>query len=669
MALPWRRIQHVLAASVFAGLVVLAAFTITFYARHVFAVNRLTRGVGDTMFYSADGRPWFRMDEQRRDVPLSEIAPSLQKAVVAIEDHRFHRHPGIDPIGLARAVVSNVRSDSVQGGSTLTQQLARTLFLTNRRTWGRKFKEALLALMIESRLTKAQILELYLNRIYMGADIYGVEPMSRRLFGKPARDVTLAEAAVIIGVIRAPSALSPWANARGAIERSHVVLARMREEGFITAAEEQAARRARVRFRPFSRAAEAKAGYAKEFLRQQFRNRFGGEHPPDWKVETTFLPDAQEAAERAVESGLRRLGIPELQSALVAIDPATGDLLALVGGRSYEQSAYNRARRSRRQPGSAFKPVLYAVALERGYSPVSVLSGLAGIQPIGREEWSPRNSGGATPDRLTLREALVESNNRAAVALQQQIGARPVIALAGDLGMRELPDVPSLALGTGLVSPIELTVAYAVFPNGGLAVRPRGITRILDAEGGVALEEDVHAERVISPQAAFQMVTMLQDVVDRGTASAVRSAGLRFQVGGKTGTTDDFKDAWFVGFSTAVVAGVWVGFDQPATIAPNAYGSRMALPIWTDFMRRVSRRLRADDFAVPSGLRDEILCQQSYLRPVEGCPTYTEYFKEGDSIPGGLCQVHRGTLKQRARRAIEGFLSAIGRKIAGVFRR
>jgi membrane carboxypeptidase/penicillin-binding protein len=589
--------------------------------------------------------------------------------VIAIEDHRFRYHPGIDPLALGRAIVENVRArDVVEGGSTITQQLGRTLFLSNQRTYNRKIKEAILAVLLETQLTKDRILELYLNRVYLSSGVYGVEPLSRKLFGKPSSRVTLAEAALIAGLIRAPSALSPWSNYQAAVRRSHLVLQRMREERLITAAEEQAGRLARVQVRPYPRTTEARAGYAKDYLRQQFRNRFGGDHPPDWEVHTTFLPQAQDAAERAVGEGLRRLGVPHLQAALVAIDPSTGNLLALVGGNDFTTSPFNRATKSRRQPGSAFKPIVYAVALEQGHSPVTVLSGLAAIRPIGREEWTPRNARGDTPDELTLRAALLESNNRAAVALQQRVGGRPVIRLAGDLGIPRMPDVPSLALGTGLVSPLELTTAYAVFPNGGYAVRPRSIVRVLDAAGEVAHADDIRRERILSEPAAFQMVSMLADVVERGTASAVRSSGLGGALGGKTGTTDDFKDAWFVGFSSSVVVGVWVGLDQPKPIALNGYGSRIALPIWVDFIRRTQKLFPARPFEPPAGLREEILCSVSYRRPVEECPTYVEYFKEGDSVPGRLCSIHRGTFKQRARRAVEGVFAGLGRKIRDIFR-
>jgi penicillin-binding protein 1A len=664
-----RTLRDRLFGAIFAILVVLTAVGITWLFRQGYAVHRLTRGVGDTWFLSADGTRWFRMDEHHQDVPLADIPPHLRNAFVAVEDHRFYRHPGVDPIALGRAVVRNVRSPgTVEGGSTLTQQLARTLFLSNKKSYGRKIREAVLALMIDAHLSKDQVLELYLNRIYLSAGVYGVETMSRHLFGKPAKQLSLAECALIAGLARSPSGLSPWTNLDGAIDRSHVVLSRMREEGFITAGEEETARHARIRIRPYPGSVDPRGGYAKEFLRQRFRDRFGGDHPPDWEVRTTFVQALQTAAERAVGEGLRRFGRADLQAALVAVDPRTGDILALVGGRDFRQSQFNRATRSRRQPGSAFKPFLYSAALDNGYSPVSVLDGLAHIAPQGPEEWAPRNVSGETPDALTIRAALLESNNRAATALQQRLGSKPVLRLASSLGLRDLPDVPSLSLGTGLVTPLDLTAAFAVFPNGGLAVTPRGILRVVDADGDTVEEQPATSERVLSPETAYQMVSMLADVMDRGTGSAARQWGIRAPVGGKTGTTDDFKDAWFVGFSSSIVAGVWVGYDQPQTIAREAYGSRYALPIWSEFMRQALRSRAGGEFEVPDTLRDEPLCRVSYLRPVEGCPTYTEYFKEGDPVPGRLCSIHQGSIKQRVRRAVEGFLSGLGKRLGRIFR-
>jgi 1A family penicillin-binding protein len=677
--LPFNHVLHKLKGSrVGRGLFVISAIALAvivlwggwWTARHAWAVFRLNRGVGDTVFYDADGRPWFRLDEQRQDVGYDQISKFFRDAVIAVEDHRYYLHPGIDPIGLTRAAVNNVRSDErTQGGSTITQQLARTLFLSNSRTYGRKAKEAVLSMMLELFLSKREILQLYMNRIYLGGGIYGIETMSRRSFGKPASELSLAEAALLAGVIRAPASYSPWNHPEEARHRSLVVLRRMREEGKITREQELAARRERVRIRSASPASNPRHGYAKEYLRQQFRDLVGNDNPPDWKVRTTLVPEAQDAAEAAVRTGLARLGIPGLQAALVAIDPKSGNILALVGGSDFRQTPYNRGIRSHRQPGSAFKPFVYAVALERGLSPVSTISGLQQVAVHAPEGvWIPRDDRAKTHDSMTLREALLESSNAAAVLLQQQVGARPVIQLARDLGVANQPDVPSLALGSGLVTPLELTAAYGVFPGMGIRVQPRGVAQIEDADGSVVERVSVVREQVLSPQVAFQMVTMLQDVTQRGTAAAVQRHNLPMAVAGKTGTTNASHDAWFVGFSSTIVVGVWVGFDDPQTIRGDASGSRMALPIWADFMRRTAKRFPAHPFDRPPRLHTEVMCRVSYHRALDGCPSYVEYFKPGDEVPSQLCRLHSGSLRQRAERVFRELLSEIGNEIVAIFK-
>jgi penicillin-binding protein 1A len=660
--------QWLLAAVGGVALVFLVAAAI-WTGSHAWTIFQLNRGVGDTVFYDAAGRPWFRLDEQRRDVQFDQIATAFKDAVVAVEDHRFYYHPGIDPIGLTRAVFYNIRSeDGTQGGSTITQQLARTLFLSNTRTFARKGKEAALAVMLEVFLSKREILQLYMNRVFLSGGIYGIETMSQKLLRKPASQLTIAEAALIAGIIRRPAAYSPWSNFDAARRRSFVVLQRMREEGKITAAQEQEARRQRIRIQPQPAVTSARHGFAKEYLRQQFRNIYGGDNPPDWKVHTTFVPELQDAAEVAVRDGLRRLGGKGLQAALVAMDPQTGNLLAMVGGSDFAQTTFNRAARSRRQPGSAFKPFVYAAALERGLSPVSVISGLHQVAVEAPEGvWIPRDERVTERDEMTLREALLESNNAAAVLLQQRVGSGPVLRLASDLGVRNQPDVPSLALGSGLVTPLDLTAAYAVFPSLGYRVQPRALVSVVNAAGQRVHQVHVEREQILSEQVAFQMLSMLNDVIDRGTGAAVRRLGVRGMVGGKTGSTNDYRDAWFVGFSSSVVVGVWVGRDQPDRISAGGTGARVALPIWADFMRRTARRLPREAIAPPVHLRREEMCRVSYQRPVEGCQTYVEYFKDDDEIPTRLCPIHEGSLKQQAQRALQGVLGAIGRGIRGIF--
>jgi len=655
----------VLSLVVVTGILVLFALGVVL--SYGLAVNRLSRGIGQTMFYGADGSAWFPLEEHRRDVPMSRISGYLRDAVVAIEDHRFQTHPGLDPIGIGRAIFRDIKARRLEeGGSTLTQQLARTLFLTGSRDFTRKGKEAILALMIEQRLSKTQILELYLNRIYLGGAVYGVEAMSQNVFGKPAAELKLSESAFIAGLIQMPSALWPWSHYDRALRRSHLVLARMRQERFITPEAEEQARRTPPRILPYPGLTRGTAGYAQDYLRQEFRTAFNDDNPPDWKVRTTFVPAMQKEAERAVSEGLAKFRQAGLQAALVAIDPETGDVLALVGGRDFGRTPFNRATNARRQPGSAFKPFVFAAALAGGMSPISSISDLNNLRVPGYDEWEVKNASAEPRDSLSLREALYESNNQAAVRLQTQVGSRPVLTLADSLGLSRMPDVPSLALGVGEATPLALTTAYSVFPNGGFAVMPRPILQVLDNDGYAVLNRQVERKPVLSEAVAYQMVSMLADVVDMGTGAAARSLGVRFPAGGKTGTTDDFKDAWFVGFSSTTVVGVWVGFDQPKTIGPDGYGARYALPIWADFMSRTARLRKTGEFRVPTTVEGVRLCRVSHLLPHESCPSYTEYFKHGDQVPEGKCDIHRGP---NAVEVIGGIFSRIGKGIGKIFGR
>jgi membrane carboxypeptidase/penicillin-binding protein len=377
-----------------------------------------------------------------------------------------------------------------------------------------------------------------------------------------------------------------------------------------------------------------------------------------WSVRTSFRLPLQQAAEDAVTTGLARLARPGLQAALVAIDPQTGDLLALVGGSDFRASPYNRATLARRQPGSAFKPLVYAAGLARGGSPVTRVPGLASV-------WfaeARRDIGGWTgPDEpagsMPWREALSVSSNEAAVAVLGSVGAPAVRDLALRAGLPEQPNVPSLALGTGSATPLELTLAYAPLANGGLAVRSRAIRAIEDQRGEVVYEDQGGRVRILSPQVSFQALSMLRDVVKRGTGEAAQSLG--FPVAGKTGTTDDYRDAWFIGFSSRIVAGVWVGFDRPLTIGEGAYAAKVALPIWTAFMRRAAAVLRPGEFEPPGDLEAVALCSVSFEKPSDRCPTYLEHFKIGDVVPERPCPLHQESLRQRVARAVEGLFERV----------
>lgn len=649
----WRRLgtSLIVAGS---GAALVCLIWLVYYAVQV---QGLANDPGQTMFLSAAGQPLFPLEEHQFEVPLERIAVELRNAVIAVEDKRFFTHGGVDPIAILRASRRNIREgEVVEGASTLTQQLSRVLFLSNSKSYSRKLKEALIATMMEVRLPKERILELYLNRIYFGGDVYGAEAMARNVFGKTAADLSLSESALLAGLIQAPSALWPWPSADRAIARSHVVLRRMREQGFITVEQEEAARSSPPRVLSRPGLDQGPSGYAAQFLRAEFRRRFGDDNPRGWKVHTTLVPELQSAAERAVTDGMKRFKGSKIQAALVAVDPKTGGVLALVGGKDFGRSPFNRAVSAKRQPGSAFKPFLYAAALEQGLSPVSVLTGLDSLRVDGHDEWVVRNVSLHEEDELTLREALLKSDNRAAVALQSEIGSRPVLSLARQVGLEGMPDVPSLALGTGEVTPLQLTAAYAAFVNGGLAVEPYGISQVSNARGSAIMSRTPEVRRVLSEASSFQMLSMLEDVVLRGTGASARSLGVRFPAGGKTGTTDDFRDAWFVGFSSSVVAGVWTGFDQPARIASDGYGSRYALPFWAHFMANAARTRPPKPFVPPASVTTAAVCQESHMLATAYCVSRKEYFKSGDDIPGE-CYLHGSML----RRIFGGFIHGLGR--------
>lgn len=625
---------------------------------HGRAIRRLAQGPAETVFLDAQGAPWFTLDPRRIEVPYDAVAPALRQAIVAAEDKRFWRHYGIDPLAVGRALAHNLRSRRLaEGASTITQQLARTLYLSRERTASRKAREAALALLLEALLSKQRILELYLNRVPLGG-VHGVEAFARDIFGKHAADLDLAESALVAAVVRAPSTLSPRAHYEAALGRSRTVLAAMRAAGMITVAQEQAARAERPRIAPEAPPDPSRSGYVQDYLRRAFRERAGDEEPAGWRVRTSFWATLQEAAESAVAGGLGKLGRPGLQAALVAIDPRTGDVLALVGGADYRASTYDRALLARRQPGSAFKPFVYAAALKDGGSPVTRLPDLASPGCAKEQEALGKKLPADAPEAtLTWREALAVSDNDAALTVLKRVGTPAVRELARRAGLGDQPDVPSLALGTGQATPLELTLAYAAFANGGWAIDPRPIPAIEDQRGDTVYEDAGAPRRVLPETVAFQTLSMLRDVVGRGTGAAAQSLG--FPVAGKTGTTDDYHDAWFVGCSSRLVAGVWVGFDRPAPIGDGAYASRVALPIWTDFMRRAAAVLKPGEFTPPRELQAVKLCSVTFAVPTGRCPTYTEYFKSTDIVPQESCPLHAESFGQRVVRAVGGFFQRL----------
>jgi penicillin-binding protein 1A len=509
---------------------------------------------------------------------LAQISPWLPKAVIAVEDRRFYQHPGIDPIGIGRAFVRNVQAGRVvEGGSTISQQLAKLAFLTPERSVVRKIKEALYTLWIEARFDKEEILELYLNRVYLGSGAYGVDAAARRYFAKPASDLSLAEAAMLAGLIRAPSRYAPTRDLELAQARAAVVLDSMAEVGSITAADAGAAKAAPAR--PAAPRTRADTGYFADWVFAESR-LYADAEQRRLAVRTTLDQDLQRAAEEAVAAAFPGAGAADgiEQVALVAMSP-DGRVRAMLGGRAYAASQFNRATQSERQPGSAFKLFVYLAALEAGLRPEDRIS----AAPIQVNGWAPRNLDDRYPTSISLLDSFAGSVNTAAVRLGEQIGRHRVIRLAERLGITSpLHDEPSIALGSSEVRLIELTAAYASVANGGYLVWPEGIEAIEGADGGVLYRRRPVDEPVLEPGVVRAMTAMLETTLDRGTG---REASLRRFVAGKTGTSSGYRDAWFVGFTDALVVGVWVGNDDGRPM-PRVTGGSLPARIFREFILR-----------------------------------------------------------------------------------
>ena len=514
-------------------------------------------------------------------MPLDLLPAHVVGAVVAIEDRRFYQHRGIDPAGFLRALFANLRAGRfAQGGSTLTQQLAKNLFLSGERKLSRKLEEFALALWLEMRLSKPDILELYLNRVYFGAGAYGIEAASHRYFDKSSRELTPAEAALIAGLLKAPSKYSPLASPEAAVARSRIVLAKMAETGVISGADAQRAMAETLKFsdlRPKSPASGA--DYAVDFVLERLPPLIGNGHA-EIIVETTLDAALQKRAAEIVTKSLARRGesLAASQAAAVVLD-TDGGIRALVGGRDYAQSQFNRAVKARRQPGSAFKPFVYLAALEAGLTPDSVTYDL----PLTINGWAPRNDNGTYLGEITLRRALAQSVNTVAVRLNQDLGRGRVAGVAHRLGIRsDIRDDASMPLGTSEVSLLELTGAYDVLANGGSSIEPHAIRRVRLSSGRVLFARDApRTAQAVEPAYAGAMNAMLSEVVSSGTGR--RAALGPHAAAGKTGTSQEFRDAWFVGYTAHLAAGVWIGNDDGQPMR-NAVGGGLPAEIWREIM-------------------------------------------------------------------------------------
>jgi penicillin-binding protein 1A len=625
-----------------------------------------------TTLLDVEGRYAFTIyQEQRIDVPLERVSQHLIRAIVAVEDQRFYDHGGVDVVRVAGAALTNVRRGrAAQGGSTLTQQLARQSFLTPEKTVTRKLKEIVLAMRLEGEFSKQEILELYLNKVYFGAGLYGAEAAAMGYFGKPAKDLDVAEAALLAGLVKSPSSYAPTVDLKRATSRRAVVLKTMLDSKAIDRAAYEKALRAPVHLEDSLRRAEAYGQYFKEEVRKELVERFGWErvYHGGLKVFTTLDLDMQKAAEAEVARSLKeiegrqakrraaRKASDPLQAALVAMDPRTGEVRALVGGRDFKSSSFNRATQAKRQAGSAFKPFVYAAAIERGYSPASLISNLDSPVMTAQGNWAPEDEHLAS-STMTMRTALRTSSNRAAVHMLDEVGISSAVQLAGRFGVGDMPSVPSLALGAGEVTLLSMTAAFGTFANEGLLPTPTLIRRVETTAGEVLYAGQEAQQRVVSEATAFLMTTMLADVINSGTAWPARRVGFTLPAAGKTGTTNDYRDAWFVGFTPRLVTGVWLGYDQPRTIIGNGYAGELAVPLWGRFMMAATKGDPPEWFRAPATVTTATVCRLSGRLATDSCrdvetigadggrsrrsQVYTEFFV-GGTEPIEYCDLHGG---------------------------
>ena len=596
--------------------------------------------------------------EQRELVSLDELPPHLIDAVLAVEDQRFHSHPGIDLRRIAGAMLANLKAGRVaQGGSTLTQQLVKNFFLTPERTLRRKLREAVMALLVEARYDKERILEAYLNEIYLGqrgaTAVHGVGEAARLYFGKPASRLSVAESGLIAAIIQSPNGISPHRGGERAVARRNLVLELMVKQGRLDPEELEAAQAEPLRLA----AVTPDPGDARYFLDLLYR-QLSDTYSPDQLTEaglriySTLDARLQRIAARALADGLAAIEkrLPQLvaeepaaslQGCLVAVRPQTGELLALVGGRDYRVSQFDRCSQARRQTGSVFKPIVYVAGLEpRGGQPVVTLASVLDDTPIELQTptglWKPRNFDGEFHGSVHIREALERSLNVATVRLAQEVGLPRVVSTARRLGIESpLPAVPSLALGTAEVAPLELARAYATLAAGGIRPQVQTVEDVIDGEGAVLERRELDFEQVIDGGTAFLATSLLQGVAERGTAAAVHSGGLRGPIAAKTGTTDEERDLWFVGFTPDLVAVVWVGFDAPRSVGLTS--SAGALPIWRQFAEEATGGRVRGAFPRPRGLERADIDPTSGALALRGCPERSsEYFHPG-TLPTTVC--------------------------------
>jgi penicillin-binding protein 1B len=594
--------------------------------------------------------------EKRRDVPLSVIPPHMVQAVLAIEDRRFYDHPGIDPIGIASAAIDNVigRKKYLRSGSTVTQQLVKNTFLTPEQTLKRKVSEWFMSVALERRLSKEQVLTLYLNDVSLGQRgsfaIHGVPEAARLFFSKDVTNLSLAEAATIAGVIQSPSRLSPFNNPERAKDRRNVVLRAMADSGYISS--DAADRAAREPLQMAARALDAEAPYFVDYIGQELQDKYRTATGAI-DVFTTVDLHMQRLAQDAVREGLTR--VDEIlakrrkrhaQAALIAVDPRTGEVLALVGGRTYNQSQYNRAIAARRQPGSVFKPFVYLSAFEQAaaegrtdVTPATVVLDEPTTWEFNQQTWTPGNYDGEYEGPITLRRALALSRNIAAIKVAESTGYDHVAALWRLIGAGTPPrPYPSIALGVFEATPFEIATAFTIFPNGG-TIRPlRAISRLVSSDGKEVAIQNAAPRNVARPDTTFLVTNMMRSVINEGTGAGARAAGFTLDAAGKSGTTNDLRDAWFVGFTPELLTVVWVGLDDNQPLGLS--GTQAALPIWTTFMMRALGGRANIPFEAPEGISFVDIDRDTGKVAAPGCPRiFHESFTAG-TAPTEMCALH-----------------------------
>jgi penicillin-binding protein 1B len=603
--------------------------------------------------------------EQRRLVPLAQLPPTLTNAILAAEDHRFYQHHGIDPKRIIKAAWIDFISGRVrQGGSTLTQQLMKNFFLTQKRDWRRKVKEVLMAYIAERRFSKEEILENYINEIYLGRrgqeQIYGVWEASQFFFSKEPRDLTIGEMATIAGMISSPNRFNPLRHPDGARIRRNEVLTLMLADGYISQGAYDQAVAEQLRAREVYTETND-APYFVDYVKHELAERY----PPEvltgegLRVFTTIDIHQQKLGEQAVDQNLtlleakhprlkRKETDDRLEAALVAVEPASGKIRAMVGGREYRASQFNRVVQSKRQPGSVFKPVTYLAALEETLSggpdkfvPTTYIEDAPFTWAYGNMSWTPANYKDRYFGQVTLEFALEESLNSATSRLANAVGLERVQAMAKKLGFGDLPAYPAIVLGGIEVTPMQVARAYAILANGGLEVQPAAVTAVVDKDGKVVEGHDLKAEQVLSPELSYEMDFMLEQVINHGTGHGARSAGFKRPAAGKTGTTNDSKDAWFAGFTPNLLAVVWAGFDKKEELGLT--GAQAALPIWTSFMMTATASTPVVDFTPPPTIVTEKVDRYTGYKAGPFCPSVVDGVFPKGLEPTQVCPIHTST--------------------------